>query len=420
VDMTPRDIKKFNSSRRMLLTTLWQSASAGSLLCACGGGSEAAAPAAAPSPAFSPPNPAPGTGTPTANTFAGGLENPWGLAFLPDGRMLVTEKAGRLRILTASTAAVPHPNVSGVPAVLNAGQGGLLDVAVQVVGGDTWVYLSYAEAGTGAQVGSSGTAVARGRLVGNALLDVQVIFRQTPKVATSISTNHYGSRLVLTPDGLLFITLGERAAASESFKAQDLNTHHGKVVRIRTDGSVPSDNPFVNTPNARPEIWTLGHRNPQGAALHPTTGELWVTEHGPQGGDELNRVQRGRNYGWPLISYGCNYGAPVGNCTPVGGASSGPGLEQPVSYWVPTSIAPSGLCWYTGSAIPEWQGQLFVGALAGQALWRLETNGTTVVKREELFKSLGERIRDVRQGPDGAMYLLTDNSNGRVLRVSKA
>ncbi len=414
------DPTKVDASRRGALNTLWHAVATGSLLSACGGGSEAAAPGpASTAPAFSPPSPTTGTGTPTVNTFASGLENPWGLAFLPDGRMLITEKAGRLRIVTSSVAAVPHPNVSGVPAVLNAGQGGLLDVAVQVVGGDTWVYLSYAEAGTGAQAGSNGAAVARGRLVGNALLDVQVIFRQTPKVATSISTNHYGSRLVLTSDGFLFITLGERAAGSESPKAQDLSTHHGKVVRIRTDGAVPSDNPFVTTPNARPEIWSLGHRNPQGAALHPTTGELWITEHGPQGGDELNRVQRGRNYGWPLISYGCNYGAPVGNCTTIGGATSATGLEQPVSYWVPTSIAPSGLCWYTGSAIPEWQGHLFLGALAGQALWRVELNGTTVVKREELFKSLGERIRDVRQGPDGALYLLTDNSNGRVLRVAR-
>lgn len=411
--------RSFDTGRRDVLKTLWQAAASGGVLTACGGGSEAASPTPAPTPS---PSPAPGFGggVLTATTFASSLENPWGLAFLPDGRMLVTEKAGRLRIVSSSTAAGPHANVSGVPAVLNAGQGGLLDVAVQAIGGDTWVYLSYAEPGTGAQAGSSGTAVARGRLVGNALLDVQVIFRQTPKVASSASTNHYGSRLVLTGDGFLFITLGDRAAASEIQKAQDLGTHHGKVVRIRTDGSVPTDNPFVNTAGARPEIWSLGHRNPQGAALHPTTGELWVSEHGPQGGDEINRVQRGRNYGWPLISYGCNYGAPVGNCTTVGGATSAAGLEQPVSYWVPTSIAPSGLCWYTGSAIPEWQGHLFLGALAGQALWRIELNGTTVVKREELFKSLGERIRDVRQGPDGALYLLTDSSNGRVLRVSKA
>jgi aldose sugar dehydrogenase len=411
--------RRLDPSRRVALRTLFQLTASGGLLSACGGGSEAAPNAPAPAPALSPASPVPSTNTPTANTFASAIENPWGLAFLPDGRMLVTEKAGRLRIVSSATAAGPHATVSGVPTVLNAGQGGLLDVAVQGVGGDTWVYLSCAEAGTGAQAGSNGTAVARGRLVGSALLDVQVIFRQTPKVATSVSTNHYGSRLVLTPDGFLFITLGERAAGSESPKAQDLSTHHGKVVRIRTDGSVPNDNPFVTTPNARPEIWSLGHRNPQGAALHPTTGELWINEHGPQGGDELNRVQRGRNYGWPLISYGCNYGAPVGHCTTIGGATSAAGLEQPVSYWVPTSIAPSGLCWYTGSAMPEWQGHLFLGALAGQALWRLELNGTTVVRREELFKSLGERIRDVRQGPDGALYLLTDNTNGRVLRVAR-
>ncbi|MFM8898341.1 MAG: PQQ-dependent sugar dehydrogenase [Burkholderiales bacterium] len=264
--------RSVDASRRDALKTLWQVAASGGLLTACGGGSEAASPSPSAAPA---PTPGFSGGTPTAHTFASGLENPWGLAFLPDGRMLVTEKAGRLRIVNASVAAVPHVNVSGVPAVLNAGQGGLLDVVVQVQGGDTWVYLSYAEAGTGDQAGSNGTAVARGRLVGNALLDVQVIFRQTPKVATGISTNHYGSRLVLTPDGFLYITLGDRSAASEAVKAQDLSTHHGKVVRIRADGSVPTDNPFVSTDVARPEIWSLGHRNPQGAALHPTTGELW-------------------------------------------------------------------------------------------------------------------------------------------------
>lgn len=386
--------------RRHVLGALWKVVGSGALLSACGGGSEAA------------------SGVPEARAHAGGLQNPWGLAFLADGRALVTERPGRLRILSADGSGLSAP-VAGVPAVLAAGQGGLLDVAVQAEGGDTWVYLSYSEAGTGAQAGTNGTAVARGRLVGNGLLDTQVIFRQTPKVANSVSTNHFGSRLVLAPGGLLFVTLGDRFATSERVKAQDLSTHHGKVVRIRTDGSVPPDNPFSGRPDARPEIWSLGHRNPQGAALRPATGELWVSEHGPQGGDELNRIQRGANYGWPLVSYGCEYGSPVGNCAPVGGASSAPGLQQPATYWVPTSIAPSGLCWYGGDLFPEWRDQLFVGALAGQSLWRIQFEGDTVVRRDEMFKSLGQRIRDVRQGPDGALYLLTDSSDGRVLRVAR-
>jgi glucose/arabinose dehydrogenase len=409
-----------DGQRRRALLTLWQAFAAGAALSACGGGgSQASQPEQIVGPDWQPAGPpGPSVGSLAVSTHAQGLQNPWGLAFLPDARALVTERPGRLRIVSVDGKTLSPP-VSGVPAVLSAGQGGLLDVAVQEEGGDTWVYLSYSEAGSGAQAGTNGTAVARGRLVGTALLDVQVIFRQTPKVANAVSTQHFGSRLVLAPGGLLFITLGERAATSERVKAQDLSTHHGKVVRIRTDGSVPGDNPFVGTPNARPEIWSFGHRNPQGAALRPATGELWVTEHGPQGGDELNLIQRGANYGWPLISYGCEYGSPVGNCTPVGGASSAPGLQQPVTYWVPVSIAPSGLCWYSGSVFPEWQGQLFMGALAGQALWRLEFDGNALVRREEMFKSLGERIRDVRQGPDGALYLLTDSGSGRVLRVAR-
>jgi glucose/arabinose dehydrogenase len=394
-------------------------------LAACGGGADAPAPATAPaaSPAPAPaPGPAPApapAGPARVTTFATGLVNPWGLAFLPDGSMLVTEKAGRLRRVSADGRTVSAP-ITGVPAVDAGGQGGLLDVAVASDFATTRrVYLSYAEPGGGVEAGRNGTAVGSGVLDAGhtALTQWQVIFRQTPKVA---SGGHFGGRIVLRGDGTMFVTLGDRQSNSERDKAQDLTQGHGKVMRIRTDGTVPTDNPFVGTAGAQASIWSYGHRNPQGAALHPTTGELWTNEHGPQGGDELNRTLPARNYGWPRVSYGCEYGSqPVDSCLPVGGASTGPGFEAPVTYWVPTSIAPSGLAFYTGDRFPEWRGHLFLGALAGRALWRVELNGSVVVAREELFRSLDERIRDVRQGPDGWLYLLTDNGSGRILRVER-
>ncbi len=381
------------------------------VLAACGGGggavdADAATPPAAPA------------GPLRTTTLASGLVNPWSLAFLPDGRMLVTERPGRLRAISADGRSV-SPAITGVPAVDAAGQGGLFDVAVAADFATTRrIFLSYAEPGSGAEVGRNGLAVGTALLNAEAtvLTGWQVIYRQTPKVASS---GHFGGRIVVAPGGLLYVTQGDRQSNSERGKAQDLSQGHGKIVRIRSDGSVPPDNPFVGRSGAQPTSWSYGHRNVQGAALHPTTGELWATEHGPQGGDELNRVQRGANYGWPRVSYGCEYGAPVGNCPPVGGASSGPGFEPPVSWWVPTSIAPSGLAFYTGSRFPEWRGQLFMGALAGQALWRVELNGNTVVTREALLTELRERIRDVRQGPDGWLYLLTDSGNGRLLRVER-
>jgi aldose sugar dehydrogenase len=345
-----------------------------------------------------------------------GLVNPWSLAFLPDASMLVTERPGRLRWVSADGKTMSAP-VSGVPAVDAQGQGGLFDVAVpDDFATSRRVFLSYAEPGTGAEAGRNGTAVGTAVLSADnsTLTQWNVIFRQTPKVA---SQGHFGGRIVLASNDMLFITLGDRQ--SERDKAQDLNVGHGKVMRIRTDGSVPNDNPFVGQANVQNSIWSYGHRNPQGATLHPATGALWSVEHGPQGGDELNLVQASRNYGWPRVSYGCEYGAPVGNCTPVGGASTGPGFEPPVSYWVPTSIAPSGMLFYTGARFPMWRGQLFIGALAGQALWRMEMDGDKVVSREAMFNTTGERIRDVRQGPDGWIYLLADSSNGRILRVQR-
>lgn len=392
----------------MMRLSLWLGMTA--LLVACGGGSGTDA-GAAPVPA-SPPGPL------RAVTVASGLVNPWSLAFLPEGGLLVTERPGRLRRVAPNGQLVAAA-VTGVPAVSAAGQGGLFDVVLAAdFASSRRLYLSYAEPGTGAEAGRNGLAVGSAVLSadGSALSQWRVIFRQSPKAASS---GHFGGRIVLAPGDTLFITLGDRQAASESVKAQDLSQGHGKIMRIRSDGSVPADNPFIGQSGAQATIWSYGHRNVQGAALHPLTGELWATEHGPQGGDELNRVRAGLNYGWPRVSYGCDYGSPVGNCTPVGGASTGPGYEPPVSYWVPTSIAPSGLVFYTGGRYPEWQGQLFSGALAGQALWRLQLSGNQVVQREALLTDLGERIRDVRQGPDEWLYVLTDSGNGRVLRLER-
>lgn len=377
----------------MRLTTLFLVAVM-AVLAGCGGGGEPA-----PTPPFTP-----GPVTLRTETVASGLQNPWGLAFLPDGRYLVTERPGRMRIVAAG-GALSAP-LTGVPAVHAAGQGGLLDVALDPdFGRDPWVYWSYAEPGAGAEAGLSGTAVARGRLGATGLQDVQVIFRQQPKVA---GDGHYGARLAFAPDKTLFVTLGDRQrddpADPGTDWAQNPAVQQGKVMRLARDGSG-----VVQV--------SLGHRNPQGAAVHPTTGELWLVEHGPQGGDELNRVQAGRNYGWPLRSYGCPYGAPVGDACRVGGGIHAPQFEEPLTFWVPTSIAPSGLAFYTGTLIPQWTGSLFTGALAGQALWRLTLQGPTVTAREALYTELNARIRDVRQGPDGRLYLLTDETNGQLIRI---
>ncbi|MBL8342326.1 MAG: PQQ-dependent sugar dehydrogenase [Rubrivivax sp.] len=383
-------------------------------LVACGGGGSSPSPAPSPAPG---PSPAPAPTTPPrAETFASGLSWPWGMVFLPDGSMLVTERGGQLKRVSADGRSVSAP-ISGTPAVDAGGQGGLLDVAVAAdFATSRRIFLSFAEPGIGAEAGTNGTAVGTAVLNAGftALTGWTVIFRQSPKVA---SQGHFGSRLVLARDGTLFVTLGDRQSNSERVRAQDLSAGHGKVMRIRTDGSVPGDNPFVGAAGAQATIWSYGHRNMQGAALHPTTGELWTSEHGPQGGDEVNRTLAGRNYGWPRVSYGCEYGTPVGACPPVGNASTGAGYEPPLTWWVPTSIAPSGMAFYTGSRFPEWQGSLFVGALAGRALWRLALAGNAVASREALFTDLNERIRDVRQGPDGWLYLLTDSSSGRIVRI---
>jgi glucose/arabinose dehydrogenase len=338
------------------------------------------------------------------------------MAFLPDGQLLVTERGGTMRRISADGQKLSAP-ITGLPPVRTGGQGGLLDVTIDPDFASTpWVYWSYSEAGDG----GGGTAVARGKLAGDALAEVQVILRQQPKVGGG---NHWGSRFVWAADKTLYVTLGDRQVDSPSRPdadgAQHLGKLLGKVVRIARDGSVPGDNPFVGRTGVRPEIYSFGHRNPQAAARHPTTGELWVVEHGPQGGDEVNRVKPGANYGWPLVSYGCPYGSTVGEACRVRGGTHAPRFEEPLTIWVPTSIAPSGMAFYTGERFPEWKGNLFIGALGGQALWRLTLEGDKVTAREALFADLRERIRDVRQGPDGWIYLLTDSSNGRILRLQR-
>jgi aldose sugar dehydrogenase len=344
----------------------------------------------------------------TVETVARGLEHPWGLQFLGGGRMLVTERPGRLRLVDAS-GSLSRP-VTGLPKVWAAGQGGLLDVALDPkFAENSLMYWTYAEP----RGATRGTSVARGKLIiqddngslSGRLDEVSVIFRQD-----SADTDlHFGSRLVFGRDGTLFVALGERNLKEP---AQDLKNTHGKVVRLNADGTAPKDNPFVGRDGVKPEIWSSGHRNIQGAALHPETGKLWTIEHGPRGGDEINVPMAGKNYGWPVIGYGIDYSGAKIHASAVKD-----GLEQPIYFWVP-SIAPSGMAFYTGKRAPEWFGNLFVGALAGQHLARLVLDGERVVAEERLLADLGERIRDVRVGPDGAIYVLTDSPQGRVLKVT--
>ncbi len=343
----------------------------------------------------------------SVTTVAGGLRNPWGIDFLPEGGMLVTERPGTLRRVSMSGRV--DPPIKGVPGVDARGQGGLLDVTLHPdFARNRLVYLSYSER----QGRVNGTAVARGRLSADAgaLENVEVIFRQEPKAA---STLHFGSRIVFDGKGHVFITLGERFDDEFRVQAQDLGSLLGKIVRLNEDGTVPADNPFVGRAGARPEIWSYGHRNVQGAAIHPETGDLWESEHGPMGGDELNIARPGLNYGWPVISYGVNYdGTPVGT-----GRSQAAGMEEPVVQWTPV-IAAAGMTFYTADMFPRWRGNLFVSGLAGNTVVRLELDGDRVTHEERLFEDSGLRFRDVQVGPDGALYLLTDESNGEVIRVA--
>ncbi|MGR7996349.1 PQQ-dependent sugar dehydrogenase [Xanthobacter sp. ZOL 2024] len=334
--------------------------------------------------------------------FASGLDHPWAMAFLPDGRLLVTERPGRLRLLDQWGKIIA--TVSGVPEVVAEGQGGLLDVALDPdFARNRYIYLSYAEPRGGRM---AATAVARAWLSPDAtqLRDLSVIFRQEPAWT---GRNHFGSRLAFAPDGTLFVTLGDRFDLRT--RAQDLSTTVGKIVRINTDGSIPADNPLRNRSGARPEIYSYGHRNVQGAAIEPASGQLWTVEHGARGGDEVNAPRPGLNYGWPVISYGRDYsGAKIGEGT------EKVGMEQPLFYWDP-SIAPSGAAFYTADLLPTFKGHLFIGALAGEALVEVKLRGGVVLGEERL--PLGKRIRDVRQGPDGALWLATDAEDGEILRV---
>jgi glucose/arabinose dehydrogenase len=347
------------------------------------------------------------------------LQIPWGMAFLPDGRMLVTERPGRLRIVTA-TGQLSAP-VTGLPEVDFREQGGLLDVALDPsFATNQLIYWSFSEP-RGEKMNA--TAVARGRLVDDKaaprLENVQVIYQQNPPLA---SQQHFGSRLVFGRDGTLFVTQGDRSITEGRMQAQNMDSGIGKIVRINTDGTIPKDNPFVGKAGARPEIWSIGHRNVQGAALHPTTGELWEVEHGTRGGDELNVVRSGRDYGWPTIAYGIEYkGGPI-----TGGITQQTGMEQPVYYWDPV-IAPGGMLFYTGQLFPAWQNSLFIGGLGSTHLVRLSLKGERVVGEERLLTDLQpqrERIRDVEQGPDGALYVLTERQKatpeapgGRLLKL---
>ena len=336
-----------------------------------------------------------------------GLENPWSLAFLPDGKMLVTERPGRLRVVSAA-GQLSEP-VTGLPDLVAGGQGGLLDVLLHpAYAKNQTIYWCYSQP----KPGANNTAVARGRFVdGSAprVEDVRIIYEQSPSLNSRL---HFGCRLVFRRDGTLFIAQGDRSITEGRMQAQNLDSLIGKVVRINADGTIPKDNPFVGKPGARPEIWSIGHRNIQAAALHPETGELWEVEHGTRGGDELNVVEKGKDYGWPTIAYGIEYrGGPI-----TGGIQQKAGLEQPIYYWDPV-IGPSGMAFYTADLFPAWKGDLFIGGHATRDLVRLELKGNRVVAEERLLADRKERLRDVRLAPDGALYVLTDATNGKLLKL---
>lgn len=338
---------------------------------------------------------------PQTEILAQNLENPWSMDWLSNDTVLITERPGRLIKRDLSTG--NQQVVTGLPPILAKGQGGLFDVRIQRIDGVPWIYLSLAGPDSRGRIG---TEVWRARLENDRLVQLEPLFVMSNKTD---SGRHFGGRLVLT-ERHLFLTLGDRGDRPRS---QALDDHAGSVIRLNLDGSIPEDNPFVDTPGALPEIFSLGHRNPQGAARHPETGALYIHEHGPQGGDEINRVEAGLNYGWPIITYGRNYGLG----TRIGEGTEKAGLEQPLLYWDP-SIAPSGMAFYTGNAIPEWQGSLFVGALKAQMLVRLELDEGTPKQRERLYRGEFGRIRDIRQGPDGALYLLTDSGRGLLIRIT--
>ncbi|NTU93232.1 MAG: PQQ-dependent sugar dehydrogenase [Chlorobiaceae bacterium] len=333
-------------------------------------------------------------------TIAANLDHPWAIAFLPDGSFLVTERSGRL--LKISGDGRNREKITGLPPIVAEEQGGLLDVITDPsFRSNRTIFFSYTAQGPG----GTGTEVARAKLTGTRLSELRIIFRAQPKTPVN---KHFGSRLLIAPDGKLLITLGEK---TEMHQAQNLQNHLGSIIRINPDGTVPEDNPFRHKPGARPEIFTYGNRNVQGIAIHPVSGEIWFHEHGPLGGDELNILKKGANYGWPIVTYGIDYSGSV-----ISDKTEAPGITAPILHWSPC-IAPSGMAFYTGDRYPEWKGNLFVGSLVQMHLRRLILNGNKVTGQQEFLRDLHERIRDVRQGPDGFLYLLTDHDNGRLLRI---
>ena len=338
------------------------------------------------------------------NKVLDGLENPWSMAFLPDGRMLITERAGRLRLVTKSFQLHPTP-IAGLPKIKAAGQGGLFDVAIHPdYAANGWIYWAYNEPGAGGW----GTALARGKLQGTQMTSVEVLFSMRPK---SRKNQHFGGRIVFDTSGFVYLTLGDRG---DRDRAQKVDDHAGSVIRLHEDGRVPEDNPFVKLKGALPEKWTLGNRNIQGAALHPQTGKLWTHEHGPQGGDEVNLMSAGKNYGWPVVTHGANYGLG----TKIGEGQTKAGMAQALKIWVP-SIAPSGMAFVNSQEFPEWSGNLLVGSLRAQTLVRLELDGDAVVGEERLLVGQIGRIRDVRVAEDGLIYLLTDAPNGALFQLAR-
>ena len=336
-----------------------------------------------------------------------GLEHPWSMAWLPNGEMLITEREGRLRRVSKDFRLDPRP-IEGLPKNIEVdGQGGLFDVAVHPgFSRNGWVYLSFSEGQLGGRLSSSGTALVRAKLDGHRLIEMETLFSMQPK---SRGGRHFGGRIVFDRDGFLYVTLGDRG---DEERAQRDNDHAGSVIRLHDDGRIPTNNPFVGSGLVPPEVFSRGNRNIQGAAVHPTTGALWTHEHGPQGGDEINIIRAGRNYGWPTITYGVNYVTG----TKIGEGIQKPGMVQPIHIWVP-SIAPSGMAFYTGNRYPGWSNSLFVGGLRSQALIRLEHQDNRIVAEERLMVGQHGRIRDVRVGPDGLIYLLTDDDNGKLLRL---
>ena len=341
------------------------------------------------------------------DTVASGLKMPWATTFLPNGDLLVTERVGKLRLVKKGV--LDPQDISGLPEILYKGQGGLLDVQLHPdYAKNGWIYISYSSPKAEGEEGDDGganTGLIRAKLKDHALTDVQKLFKALPNVKGG---NHHGGRIVFDKKGYVFLSLGERGQKENS---QNLGKDQGKVVRLHEDGKIPTDNPFVKTPGARPEIWTYGHRNPQGMTIHPTTGVIWAHEHGPQGGDELNIVQKGKNYGWPLITFGIDYDNSI-----ISKDTARAGMEQPVTYWKP-SIAPCGMTFVTSSQFKDWNGDLIVGSLKFQYLQHLTVKGNKVTGREIIFNKLG-RVRDVRQGPDGNLYVVLENS-GKIVRISK-